>query len=90
MFGDMMFVKHTNSRPFQGPSQIVRQTISNLDMGISPYAQYHRYKGLSSIPNLAGNRKDIPDIKQSYIYKHPMRDMRIWGYKGLVDIKVWI
>lgn len=30
----------------------------------------------------------IPDIKQSYIYKHYIPDMRIWGYKGLADIKV--
>jgi len=48
-----MFVKHTNSRPFQGPSQIVRQTIPNGDMGISPLLAYHNYKGLS-IPAKSG------------------------------------
>jgi hypothetical protein len=33
---------------FLRPVHIVRQTISNLDMGICPLLGYHNYKGLSS------------------------------------------
>jgi hypothetical protein len=90
MFGISMFDKHTKSTAFHGLVQIMRQTISNLDMGnISKpsYGAYHRYKGLSSIPNLGGNREDIPDTKHS-IYKHYISDMRIFGYEGLADMKV--
>jgi hypothetical protein len=43
---------------FQGPVQIVRQTISNLDTAICPY---HRYEGLS-----IAQRKGLIN----YIIKH--------------------
>jgi hypothetical protein len=94
MFGISMFDKHTKSAAFHGLVQIMRQTIPNSDMGISPYALYHANKGLSSIPNMivwiikqgvARYIRSIPDIKQSYIYKHSIE-----GYKGLADMKVWI
>ena len=94
MFGISMFEdtevcisKHTKSTAFNGLVQIMRQTIPNSDMGISPYALYHANKGLSSIPNMivwiikqgvARYRESIPDIKQSYIYKHYMRDIKVW------------
>lgn len=96
MFGDRWFDKNTYSGPFQGPVQIMRQNISNIGHsqtsigGISPY---HRYKGLSSIPNLARYTEDIPDTKYP-IYKHYVPDMGIYkglkilGYVGLADMKV--
>jgi hypothetical protein len=93
-FGDMRFDKHTYSALLQGPFQIMRQTISNNEQtthkGISPnmgIAPYQRYEGLSSIPNmivwiikqgLARYRESTPNTKQSYIYKHYMRDMKVW------------
>ena len=69
---------------FLRPVQIVRQFISNHGhsqtciAGISPY---HRYKGLSSLPKKAGNRKDtnIP-----IGITNPISLMRVY-----VDIKVW-
>jgi hypothetical protein len=42
---------------FPRPAQIVRQTISNLETGISPISAYHSYKGLSIAPQKAGDRK---------------------------------
>jgi hypothetical protein len=54
---------------------------------IREYPAYHRYKGLSSIPNLARYTEDILDTKHS-IYKHYVPDMGIWRYKGLADMKV--
>lgn len=85
VFGDRVFDKHTYSAAFRGLVQIMRQTISNLDMGDIPkpsYASYHGYKGLSSIPQFGGGGvyKTYLDTKP-YIYKHYMFDMR--------DIKVW-
>jgi hypothetical protein len=67
----------------QRPVQIVRQTISNLDMPISPY---HRYKGLSSIPNLAGNKEGY--TKPLYIQTILLGYMPDMRYKGLADMKV--
>lgn len=61
---------------------------TNIQTSIAQIAPYHRYKGLSSIPNLARYRENILDTKQSYIYKHYVPDMGIWGYKGLADMKV--
>ena len=53
------------STAFPRPVHIMRQTISNLDIPISPLLAYHNYKGLSS-PALesAGQRRitNIPDI----------------------------
>jgi hypothetical protein len=59
---------------FRRPVHIMRQFISNHDISKPSYAPYHRYKGLSSIPNLAGNKEYIPDNKYP-IYKHYMFDM---------------
>jgi hypothetical protein len=39
------------------PVQIMRQTISNLDIPISPLLAYHNYKGLSSPPKAGGIEK---------------------------------
>jgi hypothetical protein len=39
------------------PVQIMRQTISNLDIFISPLLAYHNYKGLSSPPKAGGIEK---------------------------------
>jgi hypothetical protein len=36
------------------PVQIMRQTISNLDIPISPLLAYHNYKGLSSLRSRPG------------------------------------
>jgi hypothetical protein len=66
------------STAFPRPVQIVRQFISNHDTLIAPY---HRYKGLSSLLKMAGNRKDRP---YPYWYNKPyMPDVGICGYKGL-------
>jgi len=87
--------KHTYSAALPGPVHIMRQTISNNDMLISPISLYHRYKGLSNIGYkglanmnvwidkhyMGGNQETTLDNKHS-IYKHYMRDM--------ADIKVWI
>jgi len=49
--------KHTYSAALPGPVHIMRQTISNLDMGIFPLFAYHNYKGLSSPPGGQGIEK---------------------------------
>jgi hypothetical protein len=49
-----------NTTAFLRPVQIVRQFISNLDMGISPLWAYHNYKGLSSLPQKSGEAERIP------------------------------
>lgn len=87
--------KHTISEGPLAPYRLIdlstnSQTFPFPNMGYSLYAQYHTNNGLSSIPNLAGNREDILDTKHS-IYKHyisDMPDMGIWGYKGLVDMRI--
>lgn len=81
--------EHSYTTAFRGLVQIVRQYVSNNGQYQTSIAPYHGYKGLSSMPNLAGNRQTILDTKQSYIYKHHiakhyMFDMRICGYKGLI------
>jgi hypothetical protein len=80
-----MFGNSFTSGP-SGPVQIMRHFVSNNGQYQTSYPPYHGYKGLSSMPNLAGNRQTTLDIKQSYIYKHYMRD--IVRYKGLEDMKV--
>jgi hypothetical protein len=67
---------------FQGPVQIVRQTISNLDIPISTYTPYQRYEGLSS----PAKKRGIERIYQTTIYTNPI--CLISGYKGLADMKV--
>lgn len=53
---------------FLRPVHIVRQTISNNDMGHSPIDAYHNYKGLSSPHGARVDRRYL-DTKYS-IYKH--------------------
>ena len=67
---------------FLRPVQIVRQTISNLDMGNISLLAYHNYKGLSSPAGARVHRRylDIPIGITNPI-------CLICGYKGL-DIKV--
>jgi hypothetical protein len=72
---------------FLRPVQIVRQTISNLDMGISPLRPYHRYKGLSSPLQKAGKLR-ITNHTPGRI-TNPYMDIAPYpGYKGLADMKV--
>jgi hypothetical protein len=47
---------------FLRPVQIVRQFISNLGMLHSPIDAYHRYKGLSSLPQKARESRRITTI----------------------------
>jgi hypothetical protein len=90
MFGKAIRFGNSFTSGLSGPVQIMRQIVSNNGQYQTSYPPYHRYKGLSSIPNLAGNREYIPDIKHSiykhYISKHHMFD--IGRYKGLADMKV--
>lgn len=51
-----------NTTAFPRPVQIVRQFISNLDMGISPLWAYHNYKGLSSLAQNGGESRRITNI----------------------------
>ena len=97
-FGDTVFgrfgrFEHSNTQPFQRPiqimipkSQYMRHIRHIAYVQTSIYAPYQRYKGLSSIPKIQGNRQTILDIKYSiykhYIAKHYMFDM--------ADMKVWI
>jgi hypothetical protein len=76
--------KHTKSTAFLRPVQIMRQTIPNSDMGISPLLAYHNYKGLSSPPGGQGIEK-ISLIPNTIYTNTPIE-----GYKGLADMKVWI
>ena len=88
---DIRFEHTISERPL-APYRLIdlstnSQTFPFPNMGNSPY---HANNGLSSIPNLAGNREDTFDTKYS-IYKHyisDMPDMGIWRYKGLADMKV--
>lgn len=84
--------EHTISGGPLAPKRLIdlstnRQTFLSSNMGYSPYARYHRYKGLSSIPNLARYREDILDTKYP-IYKHYVPDMGILRYEGLADMMV--
>lgn len=95
MFGDRVFDKHTKSTALWGPVQIMRQLVSHIGQtgigGIGGISPYHTNNGLSTIPNLAGNKEYTPDNKHP-IYKHYISDMPnmgILGYKGLADMKVW-
>ena len=47
---------------FQRPVQIVRQFISNLETQISRISAYHRFEGLSSIPQNGGESRRITTI----------------------------
>jgi hypothetical protein len=94
-FGDMMFgkaIRFGNSFT-SGPSghvQIMRHFVSHNGQYQTPYPSYHTYKGLSSIPNLPGDRECMPDIKHS-IYKHYISKYHMFDigrYKGLADMKV--
>ena len=85
-FGKAMRFGNSFTAGFQAPVQIMRQYVSNNGQYQTPYPPYQRYKGLSSMPNLAGIRQTTLDTKQSYIYKHYMFD--IGRYKGLADMKV--
>ena len=89
-FGDMRFgyrrfvrFEHSYTTAFRGLVQIVRRKSQTLRYSQTSIAPYHGYKGLSTMPNLAGNREDTFDTKHS-IYKHYIPDMRICGYKGLI------
>jgi hypothetical protein len=81
-FGNAMRFGNSFTTGLSTPRQIMQICPNH----ISQIAPYHRYKGLSSMPNLAGNRQTTLDTKQSYIYKHHISD--IGRYKGLADMKV--
>lgn len=85
MFEDIRF-EHTYSRRALTPNRLVDLS-TNSQTIICNIASYHRYKGLSTTPNLARYREDTLDTKYP-IYKHYIPDMRILGYKGLADMKV--
>jgi len=71
------------STAFPRPVQIMRQTIPNLETGISSISTYHANQGLSSALKVQGIKKDI----QSYWYNKPYMGVgAICGYGGLV---VW-
>jgi len=57
-----------DTTPFQGPSHIVRQFISNLETHISRISPYHNYEGLSRALQKAGDREDTP---YPYRYNKP-------------------
>lgn len=87
MFGDRRFEHTYSSRP-STPVQIVRQYVSNNGQYKTSYSPYQRYKGLSSMPNLAGDKQTYLDTKQP-IYKHYIRympDMGILGYGDLANL----
>jgi hypothetical protein len=70
------------STAFPRPVHIVRQFISNLDMGISPLSAYHANKGLSSMPPNGGGSRRIDYIPGRIT--NPISG--IWwicGYEGL-------
>jgi hypothetical protein len=71
------------STAFPRPVQIMRQTIPNLETGISSISTYHANQGLSSALKVQGIKKDI----QSYWYNKPYKwGMGLLGHIGLV---VW-
>lgn len=71
---------------FQGPVQIVRQTISHTETQIRRISAYHRYEGLSRAPRNGGTKKDR---QYPYRYNKPyilaMRFGRYvdMGFEGL-------
>ena len=64
---------------FQGPVQIVRQTIPNPETGISRICPYHNYEGLSIAPQKAGDRKGY--TISLLVYTNPMSG--IFGYSDI-------
>lgn len=86
-FDKAMRFGNSFTRGLRGPVQIMISKSHILRQYQTPIAPYHRYKGLSSIPNLAGDRQTYSDIKHP-IYKHYLPYMGICGYEGLADMKV--
>ena len=67
---------------FQGPVHIVRQTIPNPDTLISRISAYHRFEGLSSIPQYRREPRRITSILG--ITNHITKVWGLCGYIGLV------
>jgi hypothetical protein len=65
---------------FQGPVHIVRQTISNLETGMSRISAYHNYEGLSIAPQYRRGQRRIDHIPIGIT--NPITN--IWGLCGYV------
>jgi hypothetical protein len=66
---------------FDGLVQIMRQFIPNLKMGISPFAQYHQRKGLSSLSQYV--RRFQTTVYKRYTNIPSSKQTISSGYKGL-------
>jgi len=74
------------STAFLRPVQIMRRKSQYVRHSQTSIAPYHRYKGLSSLPQKAREYKTITNIPIDIT--NPI--YLIWAYKGLADIRFGI